>query len=195
MQWSTHPNFCVYPGWHCPDLGFIPRKEKPLLPRGCYTFAATLPILLKLFHDIDYEVENIWKIFCRPFAFLCQHDDRISFGITKDLHAFQQISDLKIFPECFCGPLKTLLRATCGARACSWTTLVYNICKSEWTSSTLPISFQQYPSLNDTLSITQIRLKLLEFTQMFVIVFKFQWSHCNTLPKLEWICLNLPKIE
>jgi len=33
-------------------------------------------------------------------------------------HAFQQNSDLKIFLECFRGPLKTLLRA------CSWTTLV-----------------------------------------------------------------------
>jgi len=38
-------------------------------------------------------------------------------------HAFQQISDLKIFPECFRGPLKTLWRAICGLRACSWTTL------------------------------------------------------------------------
>jgi len=30
------------------------------------------------------------------------------------LHAFQQISDLKIFPECVRGSLKTLRRATCG---------------------------------------------------------------------------------
>ena len=29
-------------------------------------------------------------------------------------HDFQQISDLKIFPECFRGPLQTLWRATCG---------------------------------------------------------------------------------
>ena len=34
-------------------------------------------------------------------------------------HAFQQISDLKIFLEWLCGPLKTLWRATCGPRACS----------------------------------------------------------------------------
>ena len=40
-------------------------------------------------------------------------------------HAFEQISDLKIFPECFRGPLKTLWQATCGPRACSWTTLIY----------------------------------------------------------------------
>jgi len=43
-------------------------------------------------------------------------------------HAFKQISDLKIFPECFRGPLKMLWRATCRPRACSWTTLVYRIC-------------------------------------------------------------------
>jgi len=29
-------------------------------------------------------------------------------------HAFQQISDLKISPQSFRGPLKTLWRATCG---------------------------------------------------------------------------------
>jgi len=40
-----------------------------------------------------------------------------------NLQAFQRITDLKIFPECFRGPLKTLWRATCGPRACSWTTL------------------------------------------------------------------------
>jgi len=39
--------------------------------------------------------------------------------------AFQQISDLKCFPECFRGPLKTLWWVTCGPRACSWTTLFY----------------------------------------------------------------------
>ena len=33
--------------------------------------------------------------------------------------AFQQISDLKIFPECFRGPLIALWRATCGPEACS----------------------------------------------------------------------------
>jgi len=36
------------------------------------------------------------------------------------LHAFQQISDLKIFSECVRGPLNTLWRSTCGPRACSW---------------------------------------------------------------------------
>ena len=40
-------------------------------------------------------------------------------------HAFQQISDLKIFPECFRRPLKTLWWAACGPGACSWTTLIY----------------------------------------------------------------------
>jgi len=43
--------------------------------------------------------------------------------LSKTSHAFQQISDLKIFPECFRGPLKTLWRATCRPRACSWMTL------------------------------------------------------------------------
>jgi len=42
------------------------------------------------------------------------------------LDAFQQISNLKVFLECFRGPLKTLWRATCGPRACSWTTLLYS---------------------------------------------------------------------
>jgi len=35
-------------------------------------------------------------------------------------HAFQQISDLKIFSKYFRGPLKTLWRATCCPRSCSW---------------------------------------------------------------------------
>ena len=39
------------------------------------------------------------------------------------LHAFQHISYLKVFPECFCGPLITLWWATCGPQACSMTTL------------------------------------------------------------------------
>jgi len=38
-------------------------------------------------------------------------------------HAFQHISNLKIFSKCFRGPLKTLWRATCSAKACSWSTL------------------------------------------------------------------------
>jgi len=33
--------------------------------------------------------------------------------------AFQNISDLKIFPECIRGPLETLWLATGGSRACS----------------------------------------------------------------------------
>ena len=41
---------------------------------------------------------------------------------------FQPISDLKIFPVCFRGPLKKLWRATCGPRACySLTTLIYRV--------------------------------------------------------------------
>ena len=32
-------------------------------------------------------------------------------------HVFEQISDFKIFPECFREPLKTLWRATCGPHA------------------------------------------------------------------------------
>jgi len=44
--------------------------------------------------------------------------------------AFQEISDLKIFPECFRGPLKKLWPATCCPRACSWTTLLCYISKT-----------------------------------------------------------------
>jgi len=32
-------------------------------------------------------------------------------------HAFQQLSDLLIFPECFRGPLKALWWSTCGTLA------------------------------------------------------------------------------
>jgi len=50
---------------------------------------------------------------------------RMQFSKTNvTSHAFQQISDLKIFPERFRGPLKTLWQATCSPRACSWTTLI-----------------------------------------------------------------------
>jgi len=43
---------------------------------------------------------------------------------TVTSHAFQQVSNSKIFSECFRGPLKTLWRATAfSPRACSWTTL------------------------------------------------------------------------
>jgi len=34
--------------------------------------------------------------------------------------AFQKISNLWIFSECFRVPLKTLWRATCSPSACSW---------------------------------------------------------------------------
>jgi len=37
--------------------------------------------------------------------------------------AFQNISDLKIYPECVRVPLETLWRVTGGPWACSWTTL------------------------------------------------------------------------
>jgi len=39
--------------------------------------------------------------------------------------AFQNISDLKIFPDRVRGPLETLWQATGGERACSRTTLSY----------------------------------------------------------------------
>jgi len=38
-------------------------------------------------------------------------------------HDFQQISNSNIFSKRFRGLLKTLWRATCNARACSWNTL------------------------------------------------------------------------
>jgi len=53
---------------------------------------------------------------------------------------------------------------------------INNIRKSELTSSTLLRSLQQFPYFTETVSITQIRLKRLEFTQMFLIVSKFQGS-------------------
>ena len=39
----------------------------------------------------------------------------------------EAISDLKIFPECSRGPLKTLWRATCGPWACNCPPLVYMV--------------------------------------------------------------------
>jgi len=50
-----------------------------------------------------------------------QHEHFNETNVTS--HAFPLISDLKVFPECFCGPLITLWGATCGPRACSWATL------------------------------------------------------------------------
>jgi len=38
-------------------------------------------------------------------------------------HAFQHISDIKVFPECFCRPVITLWRVICGPQTYSWTTL------------------------------------------------------------------------
>jgi len=51
-------------------------------------------------------------------------------------------------------------------------------------TSSLPRWFQLYPSLNEAVSITQIWLGLLEFAQMFLIVWKFQCSFC-ILPNIE----------
>jgi len=53
------------------------------------------------------------------------------------LHASQQISDLKIFPECSRGPLKTLWRAACGPVVePHWPRLfVYNGILFEWQTS------------------------------------------------------------
>jgi len=40
----------------------------------------------------------------------------------------------------------------------------------------------------------QIWLRLLELSQMFLIVCKFKWSDC-ILPKLDWNCLRFTKSE
>ena len=48
--------------------------------------------------------------------FFVQHKQFSEATVTS--YAFLHISDLKIFPECFRGPLKTLWLATCGPRAC-----------------------------------------------------------------------------
>jgi len=47
-----------------------------------------------------------------PIIHVIQHKQFSETNVTS--HAFQQISDLKIFPECFCRPQKTLWRATWG---------------------------------------------------------------------------------
>jgi len=43
-------------------------------------------------------------------------------SLSTNIHCdkFEEISDLKVFPECFRGPLKTLWQATCGGRAASY---------------------------------------------------------------------------
>jgi len=57
---------------------------------------------------------------------------------------------------------------------------IYYVCKSEWNSSNCT---QVWMCFN-----YHIWLRLLEFSQMFLIVCKFQWSTC-TLPKLDWSSL------
>jgi len=42
---------------------------------------------------------------------------QVSFNTYIHCDKLQEISDLKIFPECFCRKLKTMWRATCGPRA------------------------------------------------------------------------------
>ena len=69
---------------------------------------------------------------------------------------------------------------------------VYNICKSEWTSFTLPRSnFQYYPSLSETVSITQIRFEAIGICSNV--------SDDNQIPlkllhitQSEWSFLKLP---
>jgi len=39
---------------------------------------------------------------------------QVSLSTNICCNKWEEISDLKIFPECFRGPLKTLCRATCG---------------------------------------------------------------------------------
>jgi len=42
-----------------------------------------------------------------------------------NLTRFSKYFKFKDFPECVRGPLETVWWATCGSRACSWTTLSY----------------------------------------------------------------------
>jgi len=51
-------------------------------------------------------------------------------AIQRDKCNFTRFSTkfrFEYFSECFRGPLKTLWRATCGRRACTWATLLYDI--------------------------------------------------------------------
>jgi len=48
------------------------------------------------------------------------------------LNTFQKFSDLKIFPECFCGKLKMLWQATCGPRAANCPPLVYEMIENAY---------------------------------------------------------------
>jgi len=57
-------------------------------------------------------------------------------------------------------------------------TQMFITCKSEWTSSNLLKWFELYLCLSEAVSISQIVLRLLECTQMFLIVSKFHWSSC-----------------
>ena len=82
--------------------------------------------------------------------------------------------------------------------------LFLTLLKFEWVCSiwpkfdsgccNLPRWFQMYPSLNEVVSITEIWLRLLEFAQMFLIVWKFKWSTC-ILPKSEWSRLKFNKTD
>jgi len=54
--------------------------------------------------------KNIFHCSCEIYFIQCKQFS----GTNVISHAFQQISDLKIFPECFCGPLKILWWAICG---------------------------------------------------------------------------------
>jgi len=58
----------------------------------------------------------------------------------------------------------------------------------------LPRWLELYPSLNETVSISQIWSRLLEFAQMFLNARKFKWSGCILL-KFEWSCLKFSKID
>jgi len=54
-----------------------------------------------------------------------QFTQRKEFSMTDvTSHNFQQILDLKIVPECFRGPLKTLWQVTCDPRAANFPSLL-----------------------------------------------------------------------
>jgi len=79
------------------------------------TFQFDLKIINKT-KTIMFHTKGIIHWSCANALYLTQAIQRDKCNLTR----FIRFQDLKIFPECFRGPMKTLWRATCGPRACTW---------------------------------------------------------------------------
>jgi len=95
-----------------------------------------------------------------------------------NLTHFSKFSDLKIFPECFRGPLKTLWQATCGPWVANSPLLLYSINNLRFTKIRV--------CWNGGLPLHVPDLK------MFLTLPKFEWR-CFNWPKFDLSCCNLPK--